>query len=117
MQGYDSVRKWCHVRSSGSGLRKEQTAGGSDFGSPLTNHFIFTMENQIFFRETKDEFEALILANIMEKHGGEVFSVTHGPGTTFCWKLWTRIHRDSISLVDKEYGAWLNSTYGTGRIQ
>ena len=67
---------------------------------------------QIMCRRTKDDFEALTLANIITSHGGDVFSITNTKDSDYYpWSVWARIHADTIDQVDRAYGKWINTLY------
>lgn len=57
----------------------------------------------IVCRTVKDSYEAVTIANLFEKYGGEVVSVVYDGSTTFPWSVWARIHSDSINLVDRGF--------------
>ena len=64
---------------------------------------------QIISRTVKDDFEAVTIANIIAKSGGDVFSVVcseHG------WSVWATIHSDNINLIDRTFGEWLDTLGG-----
>jgi hypothetical protein len=54
----------------------------------------------------RDDFEALTIANIIARFGGDVFSVSC---SEYGWFVWAKIHPASLALVDQE---WSNTLEG-----
>ena len=61
---------------------------------------------EIIFRYAQEADYALILANIIAKHKGNVFSVVYHE---HYWLVWATIHPSDINPLDQAIGAWVET--------